>query len=217
VVSTNPHVFQDSAKNELTINKNSLESHLNIYNKIQPGSSILLENCDVHPTYGKNKDVIGCDVISKVVTLDVTSDKQNKPSKNFEIKLNLSPVDGFIPVLPSTRRFLRRMEKTEFFKKNSAKKTTVEINNFVRSPKADKKGQSKIVDDFCVLPTNIEPLDTNSTSILRSLLPFVDKEDLLKLLIKKPLKDKANKKAVRMMVVPTDSEDNETMEVRKKR
>lgn len=36
-------------------------------------------------------------------------------------------------------------------------------------------------------------------------------------MIKKPLKDKANKKAVRMMVVPTDAEDNETFEVRKKR
>jgi hypothetical protein len=40
------------------------------------------------------------------------------------------------------------------------------------------------------------------------LLTFVDKEELLRLLIKKPLKDKANKKAVRMMVVPTDAEDN---------
>jgi hypothetical protein len=36
-------------------------------------------------------------------------------------------------------------------------------------------------------------------------------------LIKKPLKDKTNKKAVRLMVVPTDAEDNETLEVRKKR
>ena len=63
----------------------------------------------------------------------------------------------------------------------------------------------------------MEPLDTNSTSILRTLVPFVKKEELLKILIKKPLKDKSNKKAVRMMVVPTDNYDNETMEVRKKK
>ncbi len=67
------------------------------------------------------------------------------------------------------------------------------------------------------MPSSIEPLDTNSTQILNNLLEFVDKEELLRLLIKKPLKDKVSKKAVRMMVVPTDAEDNETLEVRKKR
>ncbi len=67
------------------------------------------------------------------------------------------------------------------------------------------------------MPSTIEPLDTNSTQILNNLLEFVDKEELLRLLIKKPLKDKVSKKAVRMMVVPTDAEDNETLEVRKKR
>ncbi len=36
-------------------------------------------------------------------------------------------------------------------------------------------------------------------------------------MIKKPLKEKAQKKAVRLMIVPTDSENNETLEVRKKR
>jgi len=59
-------------------------------------------------------------------------------------------------------------------------------------------------------------LDSTSNQILQNLLSFVDKEDLLRLVVKKPLKDKANKKAVRMMVVPTDDEDNSTMEVRKK-
>lgn len=67
-----------------------------------------------------------------------------------------------------------------------------------------------------MLPSNIEPLDSGSSQILQDLLAFVDKEDLLKLLIKKPLKDKASKKAVRLMVVPTDDEDNTTTEVRKK-
>lgn len=103
------------------------------------------------------------------------------------------------------------MEKTEFFKKNSGKKATSDILSFIHVAKVDKKTQVKKVENYSVLPSSIDPLDTNSTQILKDLLSFVDKEELLRLLIKKPLKDKANKKAVRMMVVPTDAEDNETL------
>ena len=52
--------------------------------------------------------------------------------------------------------------------------------------------------------------------MLRKLVKFVDKEDLFKVLLKKPLKDKKSKKAVRMSVVPTDVEDSENYEVKKK-
>ena len=69
-----------------------------------------MENCDVILNYGKNKEIIGCDVHSKDVTLDLNTDKANKVKK-MEIRLSLAPVDGLIPVLPSTRRYLRRMEK----------------------------------------------------------------------------------------------------------
>ncbi len=209
-------VFEDSAKNQLTVNKTNLESFLTSYNKIAAESSVLLENCDVILNYGKNKEITGCDIHSKVVTVDVNTDKANKV-KNFEIRLSLSPVDGLIPVLPSTRRYLRRMEKADYFKKNSGKKATQDILSFIHVAKAEKKSQAKKVENYSILPSTIEPLDTNSTQILNGLLGFVDKEELLRLLIKKPLKDKGSKKAVRMMVVPTDSEDNETLEVRKKR
>lgn len=109
------------------------------------------------------------------------------------------------------------MEKADYYKKNSGKKAASDILSFIHVAKGDKKGQAKKVDDFSILSSSIEPLDTNSTQILKDLLGFVDKEELLRLLIKKPLKDKASKKAVRIMVVPTDAEDNETLEVRKKR
>lgn len=169
----------------------------------------MLENCDVILNYGKNKEITGCDVHSKEVTLDLNTDKATKPKK-MEIRLSLAPVDGLIPVLPSTRRYLRRMEKQEYFKKNGGKKATSDILSFISGPKTTK-AQSKKVENYSVLPSNIEPLDTNSVQILHDLLAFVDKEELLRLLIKKPLKDKGSKKAVRMMVVPTDAEDNETL------
>jgi hypothetical protein len=67
------------------------------------------------------------------------------------------------------------MEKTEFFKKNSGKKASSDILSFVHVAKADKKVQAKKVENFSILPSVIEPLDTNSTQILKDLLSFVDK------------------------------------------
>jgi hypothetical protein len=48
--------------------------------------------------------------------------------------------------------------------------------NFVQPAKGEKKNQTKKVDKFSVLPSNIEPLDSNSVQILKDLLSFVDKE-----------------------------------------
>jgi hypothetical protein len=138
VASTNPLTFEDSAKNQLTVNKTNLESHLTSYNKIAAESSVLLEGCEVILNYGKNKEIIGCDIHSKIITIDAQSDKSSKV-KNFEIRLSLAPVDGLIPVLPSTRRFLRRMEKTEIFKKASGKKAATDILTFIPVVKQDKK------------------------------------------------------------------------------
>ncbi len=144
VESTNPLVFEDSAKNKLTVNKTNLESFLTSYNKITAESSVLLENCDVILNYGKNKEITSCDIHSDVVTIDVNSDKSNK-LKKFEIRLSLAPVDGLIPVLPSTRRYLRKMEKAEFFKKVSGKKATSDILAFIPVAKQEKKPQQKKV------------------------------------------------------------------------
>jgi hypothetical protein len=83
--------------------------------------------------YGKNNEITGCDIHSKVVTLEAGTDKANKLA-SLEIRLSLSPVNGLIPVLPSTRRYLRRMEKAEFFKKNNKKGT--DIVSFIQPIKA---------------------------------------------------------------------------------
>jgi hypothetical protein len=45
-------------------------------------------------------------------------------------------------------------------------------------------------------------------SLVRKLLAFVDKEDLFRVCLKKPLKDKYSKKVVRLSIIPTDVEDS---------
>jgi hypothetical protein len=42
VAAVNPLVFEDSAKNKLTVNKTNLETFLTSYNKIAAESSVLL-------------------------------------------------------------------------------------------------------------------------------------------------------------------------------
>jgi hypothetical protein len=173
VSSDKPLEFEDSAKNKLTVNKTNLETYVNNYKQIKAESSIRLEDCEVLLNYGKNKEITGCDIHSKSVTLDVETEKTTKV-KNFEIRLTLNAVNGLIPVLPSTRRYLRRMEKAEFFKKNASKKATTDIVSFIQPAKADKK-QTKKIENFTVLPVNVETLDSNSVQILKDLLPFVNK------------------------------------------
>ena len=61
-------------------------------------------------------------------------------------------------------------------------------------------------------------LDSESTSILKKLLKFADKDELFRVLLKKPLKDKQSKKAVRMSLIPTDAEEEgEAFEIKKKK
>jgi hypothetical protein len=51
-------------------------------------------------------------------------------------------------------------------------------------------------------------LDTESHNILRKLVNFVDKEDLMRVAIKHPLRSKDSKKVIRMMAIPNeDTED----------
>lgn len=45
-------------------------------------------------------------------------------------------------------------------------------------------------------------------ALLKGLVNFVDKEELFRVLLKKPLKEKQSKKAVRMCIVPTDVEED---------
>lgn len=59
-----------------------------------------------------------------------------------------------------------------------------------------------------VVHSGVEDLDFESKQLLDVLLGQVNKDDLFKVLVKKPLREKNMKKLVRMMVVPTDSEDD---------
>lgn len=62
----------------------------------------------------------------------------------------------------------------------------------------------------------IKALDSDSINLLRGLVRYVDKEELFKVLLKKPLKEKQSRKAVRLSIIPTDLEDNESFEIKKK-
>jgi hypothetical protein len=49
-------------------------------------------------------------------------------------------------------------------------------------------------------------------------LQFTDKEELFRVLLKKPLKERHAKKAVRLAIVPTDvEEESEGFEIKKKK
>jgi hypothetical protein len=49
-------------------------------------------------------------------------------------------------------------------------------------------------------------LDSESIALLKGLVQYVDKEELFRVLVKKPLKDRQSKKAVRLSIIPTDVE-----------
>jgi hypothetical protein len=59
-------------------------------------------------------------------------------------------------------------------------------------------------------------LDTDSLKILEKLIYFIDKEELFSVLAGKPLKHKASKKAVRLMVIPNDKKAIKNMRLQKK-
>ena len=106
---------------------------------------------------------------------------------------------------------MRRLEKQEIFTKLNKNHKT-DLTAFTASKQTQKNLQATKNSN---IPSEISTLDSESLNILKNMLPFVDKEDLFKVLIKKPLKDKYSKKMVRMAVVPTDASDNDTLEIKK--
>lgn len=94
--------------------------------------------------------------------------------------------------------------------KKHYKPNKVELTNFVKAKKEEKAEES-------YLSQEASSLDSESISILKKLLRFTDKEELFKILLKKPLKDKHSKKSVRLSIIPTDVEDNSTLEIKKKK
>lgn len=72
VASTDPLVFEDSAKNQLAVNKTNLETFLTSYNKSLP-------NCDI-----------------TLKLLPLTPKATSLLKSRTEIRLSLTPVDGLI-------------------------------------------------------------------------------------------------------------------------
>ncbi len=65
--------------------------------------------------------------------------------------------------------------------------------------------------------SEINALDSESISLLRGLVNYVDKEELFRILVRKPLKERQSKKAVRLLTIPNDPEaEAEGFEIKKK-
>ncbi|CAM6000018.1 unnamed protein product [Sphagnum balticum] len=104
------------------------------------------------------------------------------------------------------------MEKQEIVKKNF-KASKFDILNFVN--RGDRKQNQKKELSNLVTPES-GSLDSESVSILHHLLKFTDKEELFRVLLKKPLKEKHSKKLVRLAIIPTDVEDSDNFDIKKK-
>ena len=125
---------------------------------------------------------------------------EEKKLKSCKIRLQVETDSGEIPLLPSTRRYIRRMQKHEIVRKELKKAQKTDILGFFSAKNTDKK-------DTAVAASNpfseeIGAIDSESIKILEKLTHFVDKDELFNLLAGKPLKSKTAKKAVRLMVVP---------------
>jgi len=94
------------------------------------------------------------------------------------------------------------MERQELVKKNY-KPSKVEVLAFIKNKKTVKENE-----DNGYACTEGNSLDSESVSLVRKLLGFVDKEELFRVLLKKQLKDKHSKKVVRLSIIPTDVEDS---------
>jgi len=207
VATKNPLVLEDATRIKVTASEDDLQAYFQSYDKIAEGSNICLDNVEVHLDYGKGFSILNIELSSKSVITDV-GNKESK-LKNFELKVTLEKKNGQFPLAVTTFHYLRRMERQELMKKNY-KPSKVDILNFV---KIDKKAAKKEEDNN----SEISTLDTESILLLKRLLKFTDKEELFRVLIKKPLKDKQAKKAVRLSIIPTDVESEaETFEVKKK-
>ena len=130
------------------------------------------------------------------------NDVGNKESKlkNFELKVKLEKKDGQFPLAVTTFHYLRRMERQELLKKNY-KPSKVEILNFV---KVDKKGTKAKEENSSYTSAEVNSLDSESIMYLKRILKFSDKEEIFRVLLKKPLKDKQSKKSARLSIIPTD-------------
>jgi hypothetical protein len=195
VASKTPLVLEDTNKVQLTASLDDQQAHSQSYDKIEQGSTISLENVAVSVDFGKGHAINRVELSSKRVLTEVGSGKE-KELKNFELKVALGRIDGEFPLAITTYNYLRRMERQELVKKHY-KPTSTNILAFTAPARRTKRQETSGNSD-------IEALDSESVALLRGLLPFVNKEELFRVLLKKTLKDRQSKKAVRLCIIPTD-------------
>jgi hypothetical protein len=209
VTSKTPLTLQDANKVQLTASVDDQQAHHQSYEKIEDGTNVCLENVVVHVDFGKGHSVNRIDLSSKRVLTDIGSSSKEKEIKNFELRVTLNKLNGELPLAISTYNYLRRMERQELVKKHY-KPSTTNVLAFTgparRTKRPEPSGNAEV-----------EALDSESIGLLRGLLNFVDKDELFRVLLKKPLKDRQSKKAVRLCIIPTDvEEESEGFEIRKK-
>lgn len=208
VATKSPFVLEDTSKVQLYASEDDQQAHFQSYEKIEQGSNISLENVAINIDFGKSHSITRVELSSKRVLTEVGSGKE-KELKNFELKVTLRKVNGEFPLAITTYNYLRRMERQDLVKKHY-KPSKVDLLAFtaraLRSKRPEPSGNSEV-----------QALDSESVGLLKGLLNFVDKEELFRVLLKKPLKDRQSKKAVRLCIIPTDvDEEAEGFEIKKK-
>lgn len=198
MASKSPFVLEDTSRVQLTASEDDQQAHFQSFDKIQEGSNISLDNVAVNLDFGKGHSISRIELVSKRVLTEVGSGKE-KELKNFELRLSVGKINGEFPLAITTYDCLRRMERQELLKKHY-KPSKVDVLAFFPASRRSKRPEPSGNPEA-------EALDTESIGLLRGLLPFVDKEELFRVLLKKPLRDRQSKKLVRMCIIPTDAEE----------
>ena len=108
--TTEPIHFFDISKIKLIVPLDDLETYLNSNPQINLGSTICLENVEIIPEYGKDNDIVSCEVESKSIIIEAGTPNEKK-LKSVKMRLQVESDSGEIPLLASTRRYIRRMKK----------------------------------------------------------------------------------------------------------
>ena len=123
--------------------------------------------------------------------------------------MTVAALNREFPLTLSTYNYLRRMEKQELAKKHY-KPSKIDVLPFIAVARKLKRMEN--TDN-----SEINNLDSESISLLRGLVNYVDKEELFRILVRKPLKERQSKKAVRLLTIPNDPEaESEGFEIKKK-
>lgn len=101
--------FEDISKIRVTLSQHDLQSLLNTGTPLAEGSTVCFENVEVSPHYGSETNVDSCAIDAKGVVINAGTTNEKKLS--LKVRLNVESENGEIPLLPSTRRYIRRSQK----------------------------------------------------------------------------------------------------------